>query len=143
MMVTLPQTVIEIGRGAFASCISLKSINLPEGLGRIAMLTFVDCKSLEAVEIPPEVKIIDIYAFSDCKSLRTIKLPRSLKAIEVGAFDPEIYVTAEWYYDGSIEEWSTIELSDNDFESWNKMTVTCVDGKSYHYFENSWKLKQD
>lgn len=141
--VTLPRTVIKIGRGAFASCISLKSINLPERLSRIAMMTFLDCRSLEAIEIPPEVRIINMHAFSSCKSLHTIKLPRSLKDIEAGAFDPDVYATAEWYYDGSVEEWSAIKLSDSDFKSWNKMTVTCADGKSYHYFENSWKLKQD
>lgn len=108
--VTLPESVCEIGFGAFSGCKSLRSVNIPEGVTEIDFETFNGCIELEKIEIPGSVKIICDYAFYRCValkelvipegvtyifgspfwycSLKTVEFPRSLKAVRQNADEP-------------------------------------------------------
>ena len=70
--VDLPDTVTEIGWGAFLSCASLKKIHLPENLTAIPEAMFSGCKALESIEIPASVKLFGSGAFNTCESLSSV-----------------------------------------------------------------------
>ena len=64
--------MISIGVNAFADCISLASITLPEGVTKIGAYTFNNCSSLTSVTIPEGVTSIGELAFNDCTNLASI-----------------------------------------------------------------------
>ena len=84
--VEIPNTVTELGKGAFARA-GIKSISIPSGIKRISEDAFMQSK-LEEVEIPATVTIIDDGAFAGCKNLTRVGFaPASqLKYIGDGAF---------------------------------------------------------
>lgn len=82
----IPQSVTQIGRGAFDSCGNLKSIILPERLTDIKGYAFYDCRSLQNIDFPQNLKTIGEYAFTSCSSLEKIVIPDSVLEIGSGAF---------------------------------------------------------
>ena len=82
----IPVGVASIGESAFASCTSLKSIQLPEGLQSIGESAFWGCKSLESIQLPEGLQSIGRNAFLGCSSLESIQLPEGLQSIRDGAF---------------------------------------------------------
>jgi hypothetical protein len=85
--VFIPDSVTEIGFSAFKDCISLTDIVLPSGLKRINMSTFANCSSLEHIVIPSSVTEIGRSAFSGCTALTEIELPPGLNKIGDHAFN--------------------------------------------------------
>ena len=61
--VYLPDTINEIGYGAFSSCRSLMSINIPITLEEIESNTFILCESLTGITLPATVTKIQSSAF--------------------------------------------------------------------------------
>ena len=86
--VTVPDSVVNFGRGAFSDCISLRTVNIPQG-----------------------VDIIDFYTFSGCKSLSSITLPAGIKRIESMALDYENSLK-EIIYCGTEESFGKIKMED-------------------------------
>lgn len=106
--VVLPTTLKTIGCSAFAQCVSLREVKLPEGLREImlgcfwgsgieriklpSMITIVPdtfcqgCSNLKEVELSPNTVKIEANAFSGCTSLEEIALPEKLMTIERMAF---------------------------------------------------------
>ena len=106
--ITIPQSVVLIGDGAFDGCSNLTSITIPEGVTSIGNSAFRDCSnltsvtieggtsidsyafeycsSLTSITIPEGVTSIGWYTFRDCSSLTSITIPSTLTSIEVGAF---------------------------------------------------------
>ncbi len=70
---------VSIGRGAFAYCGRLESVNLPEGLGKIGFLAFMKCGKLTEVKLPEGLEEIGGYAFSGCESLSELSIPDSVR----------------------------------------------------------------
>lgn len=90
-VVDIPETiegkvVTRIGEGAFASCDSLKTVNLPNSLQSIGYNAFQGCSSLESIVIPENVTSIENGVFTYCTSLKSVKLPDSLVTIGQCAF---------------------------------------------------------
>ena len=69
--------VRRLGPLAFAYCSSIGKIDLPRTLERIGNNAFSNCSSLQEVVIPDSVKELESYAFSGCESLKEIDLPGS------------------------------------------------------------------
>lgn len=84
---TVPDTVKEIGIGAFERAEKLKKITLPNGLTSIGHSAFMYCSRLETINIPESVKSIDAYGFYHCTSLEEIHLPDGLESLGVRAFE--------------------------------------------------------
>mmetsp|Transcript_23447 Transcript_23447/g.57650 ORF Transcript_23447/g.57650 Transcript_23447/m.57650 type:complete len:505 (+) Transcript_23447:51-1565(+) len=109
--ISIPDTVIFIGHGAFGDCRSLVAADLPEGLQDIMQETFYFCESLETITIPSSVVgigqqafegcislesvnfvstkglyKIGRWAFSDCSSLRRFDMPSTVRVIENETF---------------------------------------------------------
>ena len=76
----------DIGRGAFAQCIHLTSIILPEGVNHIGEFVFYQCSSLTRITLPAGLETIKNDAFNGCSSLARIDLPDALEDIGAEAF---------------------------------------------------------
>jgi len=109
--ITIPNSVTNIGYGAFRGCNRLESITFPlirefktmfggsvprslnnviingGNRGNISSMEFADCFSLTSVTIGNGVTSIGSYAFSGCSSLTSIIILDSLTSIGMCAFD--------------------------------------------------------
>jgi hypothetical protein len=83
----IPDSVTEIGRGAFCDCTSLKSIILPDSVTTIERCAFRGCKSLKSITIPDSVTSIGDDAFEGCTSLKSITISNSVITIGYEAFE--------------------------------------------------------
>jgi Flp pilus assembly protein protease CpaA len=70
--ITIPDSVISIGFGAFWWCNNLTSVTIGNNVTSIGGSAFSDCKSLTSVTIPNSVTSIGIYAFASCDNLTAI-----------------------------------------------------------------------
>ena len=79
--ITIPDTVKNLGVGAFSGCEKLKKIKLSSVTTVIPNSTFNDCRSLESITLPNTVKEIGDYAFYGCNNLKKITIPDTVKEI--------------------------------------------------------------
>ena len=84
--IEIPDSVNEIGGGAFSEALFLKTVKLPSGITEIQESTFGVCVRLKGLEIPDGVKSIGRSAFADCTNLREITIPESVKMISNQSF---------------------------------------------------------
>lgn len=68
----IPDTVKEIGYGAFRGCRGLKRIVIPNSVTKIGTYAFYGCSNLKSIIIPESVAEIGYYAFLGCSSLKHI-----------------------------------------------------------------------
>ena len=69
---TIPNSVTNIGEGAFYGCNGLTSIEIPDSVTNIEYSAFYRCSSLVSIIIPGSVTNIDGDPFYKCESLKTI-----------------------------------------------------------------------
>ncbi|MBR0518478.1 leucine-rich repeat domain-containing protein [bacterium] len=74
-VVTIPDTVTEIGDSAFENCSSLEKINIPDSVTKIGNRAFANCKSLVSIVIPNSVVDIGTTLFVGCVRLQKLTLP--------------------------------------------------------------------
>ena len=82
--VSLPDTLIYIGKEAFYHCKSLTSIDIPSSVSEIGSAAFSGCSALTSVSLNAE--IIGARAFSSCGNLTSVNLGHRLKEIGDNAF---------------------------------------------------------
>lgn len=69
----LPDTLVDLGRGALAQCDTLKSVDLPESLRHIGPCAFSGCGSLRRITIPKGVDHVSMdRVFLGCGGLEAI-----------------------------------------------------------------------
>ena len=74
----IPDSVTEIGAGAFGRCEYLEAIAIPSSVITIGNSAFYGCSSLTSVIIPEGVREIGKQAFHFCLALRTVMIPSSV-----------------------------------------------------------------
>ena len=84
--ITLPDSLVKIGPSAFQQCDSLTKISVPHGVERIIAWTFFDCYHLKSVQISDGVRTIEESAFGNCRSLEVVELPPSVERVDMFAF---------------------------------------------------------
>ena len=62
----LPDSITDIGAGAFAGCTNLKEITFGENVVRIGAEAFAGCSSLKTVHLPDSLSEIGERAFAGC-----------------------------------------------------------------------------
>ena len=70
--VTIPNSVTNIGLGAFFGCSSLGSVTIPNSVMSIEPYVFNQCSSLTTVTIDNRVRSIGQQAFASCKELTDV-----------------------------------------------------------------------
>jgi hypothetical protein len=90
--VTIPSTinnlpVTSIGTNAFASCVTLTSVTIPNSVSTIGNYAFNGCTSLVNLTLSNGLTTIGSYAFNGCTSLTNLTLPGSVATIGNYAFN--------------------------------------------------------
>ena len=84
--VTIPDSVKEIGSGAFSKLTGLKKIVIPGTVKKISSSAFAFNSTLEEVILGYGIEEIGDHAFNGCTNLKTVQLPQSLTTIASLAF---------------------------------------------------------
>jgi hypothetical protein len=84
--ITIPDSVISIGNQAFACCTSLTIVTIPDSVISIGSSAFQGCFSLTSITISDSVISIGAATFFYCISLTSVTIPESVTSIEDGAF---------------------------------------------------------
>ena len=84
--VTLPNSLTCINASTFYLCENLNSVNIPNSVTTIEEAAFDGCTALESIIIPNSVNTIGLSAFGECTSLKTITIPNSVTIIDRWAF---------------------------------------------------------
>ncbi len=125
--IVIPDSVEYIGIGAFDNCYSLVSAKLPDGLKRIEDHLFADCHSLATITIPDSVTHIGRGAFHACYNLTTVAIPDGVRTIGEGVFSNC----------GSIRTIYVPYVANYDYETlWQGNNAEIVKLTIEHYSEN-------
>lgn len=109
--VTVPDSVISIGRLAFAYCNSLSDVKLSESLIYINELAFASCDALKEITIPASVEKMD-NPFRWCSALDTVYME--------GMVAPEYYFNPyAAYREGNGEVVFIIPKGATGYEDWS------------------------
>jgi hypothetical protein len=84
--VSIPSTVTQIGKYAFAKSTVLEKVYMKDSLKAIEECAFQGCTNLKSIDFPETLLSIDKDAFGGCNSLDSICLPASLKKLGRQAF---------------------------------------------------------
>ena len=84
--ITIPNSVTSIGDGAFIACSSLQQITIPNSVMYIAESAFEKCSSLQQIAIPNSVTSIGDSAFRGCETLQQIIIPNSVTSIGINPY---------------------------------------------------------
>lgn len=79
--ITMPESIISIGEGAFSGCSNLTGIVIPNSVTNIGAHAFSGCSGLTNVIIPNSVTNIGEQAFQECVALKNITLSSNLESI--------------------------------------------------------------
>lgn len=88
---TLPVSLVTIGKDAFYQCSSLRKISLPENIMNIPSSVvygaFGCCLQLVEADLSKtKLEVLPSHLFSGCKKLQKVALPKTLKKIEKECF---------------------------------------------------------
>ena len=83
---TLPDTLISIGNGAFSRCSGLTSIDIPNSVTSIGTSAFERCSGATSLSLGSGISTIGNSAFSACTSLTSIDIPNNVTSIGDYAF---------------------------------------------------------
>ncbi len=129
--IVIPDSVTEIGKGAFLNCTALVMVNIPQGVEDINESTFYNCPSLKTISIPATVKTIGYDAFWGCTSLTAISFPASLTWIGAGAFEGCSALTSVkfantgWTYKDEDKETQYVPADAAEFLREGKYSCSC------------------
>lgn len=118
--VTIPDSVKEIGAGAFEYCDSIASVCIPDGVTGIEFMAFHMCTSLTTVQIPDSVVKIRHNAFKGCTALTQIHLPASVTSIDSRTFQDCISLV-----EVNIPD-SVTEICEHAFSGCSSLTRICI-----------------
>lgn len=122
--IIIPDTVQYIGRSLFESCWSLARVVLPKGMKSIPDGMFFYCPHLK-VDFLNGIESIGQSAFGYLETSKLV-IPRSVQSI--GAYAFEHASISSFEYEGTMAEWSNIELGQFWNVSTNFSEVKCSDG---------------
>lgn len=127
---TLPEKLTSIGKGAFAECSVLTSVNLPQNVSAIGENAFGGCRLIKKVSLPDQLSKLEDYTFDRCESLEKIYIPAQMRTI--GDYALATNRAIEVYYGGADSAvWSRISIGSGN---------SALNRASYHYGQNAGSL---
>ena len=138
--ITIPDSVTEIGNGAFANCpittatvsgVGCSAVQNPKLktvviTGKNAVSgTFENCNSITSVTVSDGVTAIGELMFSNCSSLSSVTIPTSVTEIKRISI---LYCAklSTLTYKGKSRDWREI-TKDNNWNNGTYFTITCTD----------------
>jgi hypothetical protein len=126
--IVISDSVTSIGKSAFYNCTSLNSVTIPNSVTTIGMQAFYGCASLSSIVIPNSVTEIKGYAFYSCNNLNKITIGGGVTRIGALTFCYCKQLT-QITYQGTKEEWESIDKGANWNQETGTYTIYCTDGK--------------
>lgn len=105
----------------------LNSLNIPETVNKINTYAFANT-SISNVTIPSTVKSISSFAFYGCSKLSSITIPKSVTRIGSSSF-AVCSALKDINFNGTKEQWNTIEKGIYWDYNTGDYTVICTNGK--------------
>ena len=118
----IPNSVISIGNGAFASCEKLTTVAMSDSIVSIGKNAFKNCGSLKNIVLPDSVTSVGESAFMDCKSLESVEFEQ----------------TEGWYVLSSQVEIGGTKIDSNDLADTQKATELITQ----EYNDRHWKREE-
>lgn len=81
LTVTLPDSVTSIGEACFTGCAELREINMGNSVEHIGTLAFEDCPKLEQITFSPTLKSLAEDTFVDNRALASLTLPTGVESV--------------------------------------------------------------
>ena len=105
--IIIPDSVVEIGYGAFAGCRNLEKITIPDSVIKMGKELFWGCENLKEITFPKSTTMIFDFTFTGCRNLEKVFIPKNTKRIMYNAFEncPKLKTI---YYEGTKENWNEI-----------------------------------
>ncbi len=85
--ITIPDSVLFIGRSAFYNCTGLTSVNIPNSVTSIEFNAFQNCTNLVSLDLPDSIISIEGGLFEGCINLKNVRLPNNIKSIGGAMFE--------------------------------------------------------
>jgi hypothetical protein len=82
----IPETVANIGDGAFGDAFTLRDVTIPNSVTNIGVEAFYSCEGLTSVTLGAKIANIGQAAFFFCPSLTSVVIPGSVTNIGLEAF---------------------------------------------------------
>jgi len=128
--VSIPNSVTDMGEGAFGSCFSLMNVIIGQSVTTIGNYAFGDCGRLASVTIGNSVTTIGTYAFGNCFSLTSVTIPDSVTFIGGGMHDLDDYVPGAFAGCASLMSVtignSVTNIGDTAFEECSSLTSVTI-----------------
>lgn len=132
--IDLPDTLTEVGNGAFRLCKNLKSVTFPDSLTTLGRTVFYDDSSLTSVTLgskDSKLTTMGDQVFTNAKALTELTVPASLTKLTAddkgkGSFY-KVSATAITFL-GTQAQWHALVKQDTALQT-DALTVTCSDGK--------------
>lgn len=80
--ITMPNSIIDIGWGAFYDCVMLRNIEIPDSVNRIGESAFRGCSALTSIAMSCRITSIQDSALLGCESLKHLQLPSTVISIQ-------------------------------------------------------------
>ena len=124
----LPDTILKIGKYAFAKGTNLRKISIPDSCSEIGKAAFFGCKMLEEVKLPSNLKYLENYTFSNCENLKYIYISGNLEKIGAYVFEGCTSLK-ELNFGGTAKEWLELTkyYSDTLYLNTNIERIICID----------------
>ncbi|MCR5307933.1 MAG: leucine-rich repeat domain-containing protein [bacterium] len=84
--ITIMEGTETIEGGAFAGCLLVTSIDIPDTVKTIGYEAFRGCRGITYLDLPDNLQSIGDYAFADCDKLVMTELPQNVTEISEGLF---------------------------------------------------------
>ena len=84
--ITIPSKVTSIGDYAFYGCDGITSITLPNSVTSIGKFAFYGCDGAKSLTIPNSITTISNSAFAYCSGITSLAIPSSVTSIDDSAF---------------------------------------------------------
>lgn len=115
----ISEKIKEIGAYAFADCIGLSNVTLPNALEEIGAYAFLNCQKLTRIIFPASLMKIGAYAFYKCYNLKNIYFEKNNKPI------------GEWYAEDVV--------IDNEILKYETLSATAL---CQDYVSKVWTYKK-
>ena len=109
--VSLPNTLLSIGKGAFYNCDNLYTISIPDNVISLGEKTFYDCSKLSTVKLPDGLEELKSETFGYCTSIDSIAIPSSVKKWSY----PFEHCSVSRFYLSDLKSFLSIECSDDSY----------------------------
>ena len=125
--VILSDSITDIGSSAFYKCLDLTNVYFGSGLTSIEQKAFYNCQSLTSVILPDTVTTISKYSFAYCTNLEYVQIGNGINKLPMYAFS-DCTSLKEIHFDGTKEEWITLEKDPDWDKNTGEYTIYCTDG---------------